>query len=118
MLFDNAGDAIFINDAKGQILAANTMACKQYGYTQAEMLSMNVKLLVIPEERIHIKKRLARMIKKGSLKFEAVHQCKDRTPLQMEVNSRRITWNGQVAIMSICHDLTEQHKLTGIVPKK
>ena len=112
MLFDNAGDAIFIHDVKGQILAANTMACKQYGYTQAEMLSMNVNLLVIPEKRIHVKKRLARMIKKGCLKFEAVHQCKDRTPLNMEVNSRRITWNGQAAIMSICHDLTEQRKLT------
>jgi len=72
MLFDNAGDAIFINDAKGQILAANTMACKQCGYTQAEMLSMNVKLLVIPKNRIHVKKRLARVIKKD---FSSLRPC-------------------------------------------
>ena len=117
-LFDNAGDAIFINDKKGQILAANIMACKQYGYTRPELMSMTASLMVIPEKRIHVKKRIAQMMEQGSLKFEAVHQRKDGTPLPVDVNARRITWNGQAAIMSICRDITERHRLTEELRRK
>ncbi|MDD5676519.1 MAG: PAS domain S-box protein [Kiritimatiellae bacterium] len=111
-LFDSAGDAIFIYDAKGRILAANTMAGKQYGYTKSELMSMTVGLLAIPEQRIHVKERLARMMKQGRLKFETMHQRKDGTLFPVEVNSLRITWNGRAAVMDICRDLTEQLKLT------
>lgn len=111
-LFENAGDAIFIHDKGGRILAANTMVCKHYGYTRSELMSMNVSHMVIPEKRIHVKKRLARMMQQGSLKFETVCRHKDGTPLPAEVNARRITWNGRAAIMSICRDTGERHKLT------
>lgn len=107
-LFDCAGDAIFIHDTKGRILATNTAACKQYGYTRSELTSMTAGLMIIPEKRIHYQKRLARMIKQGFLKFETVHQRKDGTTLQIEVHSRRITRNGQAVIMSICRDITER----------
>ncbi|MBU0716162.1 MAG: PAS domain S-box protein [Verrucomicrobia bacterium] len=109
-LFDSAGDAIFIHDSKGRILAVNTTACEQYGYTRSELMSMTASLMVIPEKRIHVKKRFAQMMKRGRLKFETVHQRKDGTSLPIEVNSRRITWNGQAAIMSICHDITERKR--------
>jgi len=114
-LFDSAGDAIFIHDAKGRIRAANTMTCEQYGYTKSEMMSMPVSLLVIPTKRMHVKKRLARMIKQERLKCETVHQRKDGTPVPIELNSRRITWNGQSAIMSICRDITERKRAEQIV---
>ena len=39
-LFDSAGDAIFIHDKEGRILAANPMAIEQLGYTHAELMSM------------------------------------------------------------------------------
>ncbi|MDP2989373.1 MAG: PAS domain S-box protein, partial [Kiritimatiellota bacterium] len=106
ILFDSADDAIFIHDKEGRILAANMTACEQYGYTRSELMSMTAGLMVIPEKRIHVKKRLAQMMKQGSLRFETVHQRKDGTSLQVDVNSRRITWNGQAAIMSICRDIT------------
>ncbi len=52
-LFDSAGDAIFILDAEGRILAVNAMACENYGYTQSELLSMTVASIDTPEHGIH-----------------------------------------------------------------
>ena len=41
LLFNDAGDAIFINGENNQILAANNLACERLGYTLAEFESMN-----------------------------------------------------------------------------
>ena len=85
-LFDNAGDAIFIHDKEGRILVANATACRQYGYTRSELISMTVDLLLIPEKRIHahVKKRIAQIMKQRWCKFETVHQRKDGTLLPYE----------------------------------
>jgi len=106
VLFDGAGDAIFIHDKQGKILAANKMACKQYGYTRPELVSMTVRQIDSPAEALHAPARINRVAKHGRLKFETVHRRKDGTPLQVEVSSRRTTWNSQAAIMSICRDIT------------
>ena len=112
MFFDSAGDVILIHDKAGKILAANTAAVEQYGYTQSELMSMDVNLLVIPEKRIYTDMLIARMMKQGRLQFETVCRRKAGPNFPAEVNARRITWNGQAAILSICRDTTEQHKLT------
>ncbi|MFH1476646.1 MAG: PAS domain S-box protein [Verrucomicrobiota bacterium] len=114
-LFDGAGDAIFIHDKKGQILAVNMMACEQYGWTRSELMSMALNLMVIPAQRIHVKQRLARITQKGSFKFETIHQRKDGTTFPIEINSRRITLNGQAALMSICRDITARKQVEQIL---
>lgn len=116
-LFDGAGDAIFIHDTQGRILAANATTSAQYGFAQAELTSMNVGLIVAPQRRVYVKRRLARIMKQGHLKFEALHQRKDGTLLPVEVNSRRITWNGKAAIVSICRDVSACKRADRILVK-
>ncbi len=107
-LFDNAGDAIFIHDAEGRILASNVMACDHYGYTQAELMSMTVARMDAPEQCANVTERIERLMDQGTLQFETEHRRKDGTAIPVEVNARRIIWNGQPAVMSICRDITER----------
>ena len=56
MLFESAGDAIFIIDAevpgRGRIVAANRAAAEMHGYTVDEMIGMNIGDLDTPEEAL------------------------------------------------------------------
>jgi putative nucleotidyltransferase with HDIG domain len=44
----------------------------------------------------------------GHLSFETVHQRKDGSLIPTEVSARRIAWDGQPVMMSICRDITER----------
>jgi diguanylate cyclase (GGDEF)-like protein/PAS domain S-box-containing protein len=106
MLFESAGDAIFIHDPQEQILAVNHLAIERLGYTHAELLVMKASQVDSAAEGQHTKDRVSRLMEQGHLSFETVHQRKDGTFVPTEVKSQRITWDGQPAIMSICRDIT------------
>jgi len=108
LLFEAANDAIFVHDDKARILAVNPLTAQRLGYTLSELESMNVGQLDTPEEAQHVSERVARLMEQGSLTFETVHQRKDGSPVPTEVSARRITWDGQPAMLSICRDITER----------
>jgi len=107
-LFDSAGDAIFIHDAEARILAVNPMACEWLDYTYTELMSMTVNQVDSAEETLSAENRIARVMEQGYLTFETVHRRKDGSLIPTDVNARRIVWEGQPAIMSICRDITER----------
>ncbi len=113
LLFDSAGDAIFIHDMDARMLAVNRLATERTGYTQAELMSMTADQIDTPEEAPHVPDRIARLMEHGRLTFETVHQCKDGSPVPTEVSARWITWDGQPAIMSICRDITARKQAEG-----
>ncbi|MCX6916868.1 MAG: PAS domain S-box protein, partial [Verrucomicrobia bacterium] len=110
LLFDSAGDGIFIHDLAGRILAANRFSQTQLGYTLEELLSMTVTQLDSPEERQQEPQRIAKLLQQGHLTFETVHQRKDGSLFPLEASTQRIVWEGQPAILSITRDLTERRE--------
>jgi two-component system, cell cycle sensor histidine kinase and response regulator CckA len=110
LLFDNSGDAIFIHDEAGRILAANQTACKRLGYNHSELMSMSAAQVDSPLDAPHVPDRIARLKTHGRIEFETVHRHKDGSPVSTEVSARQITWDGQPAVMSICRDITERKR--------
>jgi len=110
LLFESAGDAIFIHDEAGRMLAVNPSACESLGYTHAELMAMTVSQVDSPADAPHAPERIARLMEQGQLMFETALQRKDGSSVFTEVGARRITWDGQPAIMSICRDLTERQQ--------
>ena len=110
-LFDSAGDAIFIHDQDGHILAVNTAACARYGYSRDQLLGMSVGMVDVQDRRGRISTRILRVLDEGSLQFETEHRHQDgRLIFSVDVNARRISWSGEVAIMSICRDIAERKR--------
>jgi len=108
LLFDSAGDAIFVFDKEGCILAVNPLACERLGYTHAELMSMTINQLYSPEEVLHVPDPLTRLTEQGHLTFETVRQRKDGSVFPTDLIVRRITWDGQPAFISTCRDITER----------
>ncbi len=114
MLFESAGDPIFIHD-QDRILAVNNKACELLGYSREELLSLNPSDVDTPEERVNMAGRMARLKSRGILNFETVHRMKDGTPVHVDATARVITWDGKPAVMSICKDATRRKHAENIL---
>ncbi|HBC87740.1 MAG TPA: hypothetical protein DCZ94_12350 [Lentisphaeria bacterium] len=110
-IFEEAGDAIFIHDTKGKkILAANKTACRQLGYDQDELISLNPYMVDNSDQRINMPERIDKVLKDGQATFETMHQRKDGTSFPVDVTAQLIVWEGQSAIMSTCRDITRRKR--------
>ncbi len=108
-LFEQASDAIFIENTEDRILDANHRACELFGYSREELLQLTVPDLQAPEHRAirgqAIKTELA---KYHGLPFEGLHLTKDgrRIPVEITTTSLRIG-AGDLAL-SIIRDITDR----------
>lgn len=110
LLFDHASDAIFIYDDDGVLLEFNSLALERYGYLREELKSMTIFQVNSPEESKSIPERIEQLMHKGRHTYETTHQRKDGSPIPTDVSARRVIWDGQPAILSICRDITQRKR--------
>ena len=107
-IFDNAEDMILIYSEKLEIIIANPLAHIKLGYTNLELTSLAAENINWQGESNREQERIAKLMEGGHLSYQTVFRHKDGTQVPVEVNARRITWDGQPAIMSICRDISER----------
>eukprot|EP01022_Parablepharisma_sp_SALTPOND_P018032 TRINITY_DN2931_c0_g1_i1.p2 TRINITY_DN2931_c0_g1~~TRINITY_DN2931_c0_g1_i1.p2 ORF type:complete len:1330 (+),score=257.74 TRINITY_DN2931_c0_g1_i1:6470-10459(+) len=110
VLFENAADAIFVQDLDGSFFDANHKAIAQVGYSKEELLHMSPQDIDAPEHIPEIQSRLGKAIHEGETTFESVQVRKDGTSMPVEVSSKLIVYEGRQAVLSVVRDLTERHR--------
>lgn len=109
-IFDLATDSIFVHDLEGNIVNFNEAACKLGGYSKEEMAKMNIHNLDSPESATPIESRAKLLLESGSAVVEALHVCKDKTLLPVEIHARTIDIEGKKLILSVARDISERKK--------
>ncbi len=110
-LFDQTGDAIFIANPNGDIQEVNPVATNMLGYSEAELLQMNLFDLVARENKAKSSKRLVAMLKGEKLD---VNECryvkKDGSKLSVEVDASALfnSDHNVVQVQNIVRDITER----------
>ncbi len=108
-IFENQNTVMLIMNAdSGAIINANRAAERFYGYTLAELKSMNIDQIntMAPEE---IKKERAAALLQERNYFEFQHKLKDGRIKYVEVYSTPYTLDrGNKLLFSIVHDVTEK----------
>ncbi len=107
-IFHGSNDAVFIHDLAGQFLEVNQVACSRLGYSREELLNMTPMDLDAGEYADSVPQRTQDVDQQGSLVFESVHRCKDGSTIAVEINSRKIDYEGKGCILSIARDITER----------
>ena len=107
ILFDSAGDAIFIHNME-KILAVNPRACKRLGYTNEELLALPLEKVNTPEHTRLMPEKAAEVMAIGHLTLETVHLHKDGTEIPTELTASKVIWDGEPAILTICRDVTKR----------
>jgi PAS domain S-box-containing protein len=109
-LFENANDAIFIHDLKGNILEVNQLASQRLGYSKDELINMKSMDMISPFYADNIKNRLNTIQKKGHGIFETVQITKNGLSIPVELSSRVIEYDGKTAILALARDITERKR--------
>lgn len=106
-LFENAGDAIFIEDKNDHIIDVNNRACELLGYTREELLKMRV-VDVQPAEYRKQKKGSGKKLPSHGIPFETVDLTKDGKSVPVEVTTVHLTTGDDNLVVSIVRDITER----------
>jgi PAS domain S-box-containing protein len=93
-------------------LAVNKVAIQDYGYTEEEMLTMNLKDLNCPEDLPALLARFSEA--NASLPSKGIitrHRKKDGSIITVEISSRAVRFEGRQAKLMLASDITEKQKL-------
>lgn len=114
MLFERAGDAIFILEVEGekagQIVAANQVAAEMHGYTVDELLTLKIMDLDTPEGALEAPRRIRNILQGKWIKEEVVHFKKDGTLLPLEISAGLLEFGRHKYILAFERDITERRQ--------
>ena len=107
---DQSNDAHDLVDEEGRLLYVNRRACERLGYTEAEMLRMNLSDIdpMCPPERL---KELSRILADERVApFESLRRRKDGMTFPVEVSMTRFAFEGQPYIFIVARNITERKR--------
>lgn len=116
MLFESAGDAIFILDTErenaGKIISANRAAAEMHGYTIDELLKLNmIKDIDTPDAVNDAPDRIKQILNGEWIKTEIMHRKKDGAVFPVEMSAGLLEFMGHKYIIAFDRDITERKKI-------
>jgi PAS domain S-box-containing protein len=112
LLFESAGDAIFVLDAEGRkagrIVDANRAAAEMHGYSVEELLSRRISDLDDPDAAQKVRSRIRRMLKGEWIKEEINHRKKDGTIFPVEINAGLLELGNHNYVLAFDRDITKR----------
>ena len=111
MLFRTAGDGLHIMDVYGNLLQASDSFCRMLGYSQDEILGMNVlqwDALLPSDTRFEEK---VNSIPEEGLVLETRHRCKDGHAIDVEIYCTAVSIQGEKFVYASSRDITERKRI-------
>ncbi|HUW26477.1 MAG TPA: EAL domain-containing protein [Gallionella sp.] len=108
LLLDSSTDSVFVLDLNGKFVYLNKAAWESRGYTQDEMMGIDLRTLDTPEYAQMVDTRIREITEKGSHTFESAHRCKDGSVMPIEISARLVETGGRKLILSVIRDITER----------
>jgi len=108
-LLQTANDGIHILNEDGNIVEANEAFCRMLGYTQDQLLGMNVSSWDIKWSSDELRNRLAEELGRSSV-FETRHRRKDGSEYDVEISSTGITIAGKRYLHASARDISERRR--------
>ena len=102
IILDNAGEAIFLLNEKGNFEYANEAATKVYGYSLDEFLNINIRSLLPSKDAPSVSSFLMHIVEKGETNLEMIHLRKNKSPMHVKLYSNLVkTKLGQFIVIVI-----------------
>jgi len=107
VLMKTANDGIHIMDIEGRVIEANDAFCKFLGYTQEEIIGMNVSEWDATYSTDELKQRFKELIGKSAI-IETVHRRKDGALLNVEISVTGVQIAGVPYLYASSRDITQR----------
>ncbi|WP_321504529.1 PAS domain S-box protein [uncultured Methanoregula sp.] len=114
LLFERAGDAIFLLDSEaksmGSIISANQAAAAIHGYTIDELEGMNITDLMTPEAKDGAPEQFSQIIHGVWLHGEINHRKKNGAAFPVEFSAGLLDLGIKKYMLVFIHDISERKK--------
>lgn len=115
MLFESAGDAIFLIEAEGEeagrIAAANKAATVMHGYTVEELVGMSIGDLDTPDAAREMHHRITKILRGESINEEICHVRKDGTVFPVEISAGLLELEKNKYVLAFDRDITQRKEV-------
>src|SRR5208283_2403809 len=111
MLVEQAADAIFLHDARGNILDVNQQACNSLGYSRDELLKLTVadfETDITPDKLGHIRESITLQ---NPVTLYGINKRKDGTTFPVEVRLGILDTVEDKLFLSLVRDITERKQM-------
>ena len=108
-VIDRLVDGRLLVGVDGSILDASRAALDCYGYSRAEMLSLNIRDIRAPQGLDEVDEQMLQAAEQGC-RFEAEHCRSDGTQFPVEIVSFPVSIEGETALLSVVSDITERRR--------
>jgi diguanylate cyclase (GGDEF)-like protein/PAS domain S-box-containing protein len=105
---DQAPDDIIWVDESGRIVYANAAACREYGYTQEEMLELYVSDINPASNFDNWPDQWLRLKQEGHLHFETMHMRRDGSIFPIEVTANFVNFEGRELNIAFMRNITDR----------
>ncbi|MGM0502490.1 MAG: PAS domain S-box protein [Bacillota bacterium] len=103
-------DGFFMLDKQGDFIRANQAYQQMVGYSEEELLKMNISEISNIETKEEAKQHIAKVIEQGQDRFESQQRCKNGEIIDLEVSTTySADINGGVFVV-LAHDITKRKK--------
>ena len=111
-LIYNSLDVIFTIDLKGNYAFRNEVAEKMIGYSVDELMTMNIRDMVAPDDKDYVFDRLEKRIKGEALpqpfSFEIIHKDGRHVPVELTTTPIKNSAGKLVGVQGIARDITKR----------
>jgi two-component system, cell cycle sensor histidine kinase and response regulator CckA len=108
LLMEYTPDLLFINNAKGNIIDVNQLACESLGYTREELLKLSIG--DIEERIIEHQEKLKRSIRGIPDTFEGMQKRKDGTLFPVEVRLWIFESGDEELMLALVRDISDRKR--------
>ncbi len=116
-LLDAAHDAIMLRDPSGRFVYANGAAIRLYGYDHAELLELNMRDLIPPENLTTFEANQTRIMNQVDVRVETTHRRKDGSLVPVEAHAGLVRTPRGDFILSVVHDITDRRAAENALKK-
>ncbi len=110
-LFDNVTEGVFILNHRGQFIETNERVLETTGYSKEELLNLNIKDLVEPDQTTVVKKMLEQVRRAKEIRFELSLKSKTNGRIPNEINCRYVSYLGEYCYLCVARDITRTKML-------
>ena len=108
-MIENAGDALFVISIKGRIKAFNQNASESLGYSETELMGLDLEFFNPGLKKQLTQKRIQTLIKENrSITLETNHIRKNGSPFPVELRVGTMELRGKQSILFFARDVSER----------
>ncbi len=111
-------DGFILADTEGKLQRVNPAYCNMIGYSESELLSMNIRDLEVSIPEKEMSRRIESMVKKGSDRFETKHKRKDGKTIWLNVSILIIQSENKNMVAAFVQDISESKRNEQLLQQK